>query len=91
MILAIKSFLFHIFCILIFTIIYYFISDTNFEPVKRGDKIGFFDYLALSTSIQAGVGLTTVYPTTNVAKIVLTLQQFLMIATYLVVLHMFFL
>jgi len=39
------------------------------------------DTLMFSVTIQAGVGITHVYPVTNLAKIAVTFQQLLLICT----------
>jgi hypothetical protein len=39
-----------------------------------------FDLLLLSTTVQAGVGVTSIYPKTDIASGLLILQQFIMIS-----------
>jgi hypothetical protein len=57
-------------------------DDFNFKDLLYVDdkrKKTVWDILLLSTTVQAGVGITSVYPTTNIASGILTLQQITMI------------
>ena len=83
---AIRTVFFHFLCILIFGFIYYNIHS-QFEDKGEQERETFLDYILLSTTIQAGVGITNVYPNTNFAKITLILQQLLMIMTHVFTLY----
>jgi hypothetical protein len=83
---AIRTVFFHFLCILIFGFIYYHIHS-QFEHKGEQERETFLDYILLSTTIQAGVGITKVKPNTNFAKITLILQQLLMIMTHVFTLY----
>jgi hypothetical protein len=83
---AIRTVFFHFLCILIFGFIYYRIHS-QFEHKGEQERETFLDYILLSTTIQAGVGITKVNPNTNFAKITLILQQLLMIMTHVFTLY----
>jgi len=70
--------------ILCFSWIYYSMLD-NFEPNVDGTKLSYIDSLFLSTSIQAGVGLSNMQAKTATAKCIIILQQMTWIvsATYI--------
>jgi hypothetical protein len=94
---VIRTLLFHIFCIIVFSIIYSFFSrefgslDDNYfhnENIKR-EKRGFLDFLLLSTTIQAGVGISEMFPSSENTKIVMIIQQLLMISTHVFTIYFF--
>jgi hypothetical protein len=53
------------------------------------ERNSLLDYILLSTTIQAGVGISDIYPITNVGKIVMILQQLIMILTHVFTLYFF--
>lgn len=86
--LAIRTVCFHFLCILIFGIIYYNIQY-QFKHMDEQQRKSILDYILLSTTIQAGVGFTDIYPITNFSKIMMVLQQILMIMTQVFTLYFF--
>ena len=86
--LLIKNIVFRIFCILIFTFIYWYYSRDHFI---NSNKITphFIDCVFLSTTVEAGVGYSSVYPVTTFGKIIMIIQQILMITNNLVTLYIF--
>jgi hypothetical protein len=88
--LAIRTVLFHFLCILIFGTIYYNIQY-DFQHKNENKRQSMLDYVLLSTTIQAGVGFSDIYPTTNAAKLVMISQQILMIMTQVFTLYFFIL
>lgn len=86
--LAIRTVCFHFLCILIFGIIYYNIQY-QFEYNGKEERKTFLDYILLSTTIQAGVGFSHIYPITNIGKIVMILQQLIMIMTHVFTIYVF--
>ena len=85
--LLIRSFVVHILCIIVFAIIYSNISE-EFHFMDK-DKKSFVDYILLSTTIQAGVGISQLYPLSFYSKIVLITQQLLMLFTHIITLYIF--
>jgi heme A synthase len=86
--LAIRTVCFHFLCILIFGIIYYNIQY-QFEYNGKKERKTLLDYILLSTTIQAGVGFSHIYPDTNIAKVIMILQQIMMIMTHVFTLYFF--
>ena len=86
--LAIRTVCFHFLCILIFGIIYYNIQY-QFQHKDEQRRKSILDYILLSTTIQAGVGFSDIYPTTSFSKLVMISQQILMIMTHVFTLYFF--
>lgn len=84
--LIIRTLVFHILCIIVFGLIYYNIKD-NFQGYKNNQNL--IDYIFLSTTIQAGVGFSNSYPTTYQCKLVMIIQQLLMLTTHIITLYIF--
>jgi hypothetical protein len=74
-----RTLIFHLLCILIFSILYYIFRDDYREQNQKKSKP--IDYLFLSTTIQAGVGISDIYPTDFYGKIIMIVQQLLMLFT----------
>jgi hypothetical protein len=85
--LVIRTVFFHIVCIIIFAIIYSYLSE-EFHLLEEHRK-GFIDFLLLSTTIQAGVGISELYPLTYYSKIVVIIQQLMMLFTHVITLYIF--
>ena len=86
--LAIRTICFHFLCILIFGIIYYNIQY-QFQHKDEQRRKSILDYILLSTTIQAGVGFSDIYPITSISKTIMILQQIMMIMTYVFTLYFF--
>jgi hypothetical protein len=85
--LVIKTVLFHILCILLFASFYYYFKDHFKHKIK--EEFTFLDYFFLSTTIQAGVGISDIYPISFYGKIIMIIQQFIMIMTNVFTLYIF--
>ena len=85
---AIRTVFFHLLCILIFGTIYYNIHS-QFENKIENASETFLDYIFLSTTVQSSVGISDIYPITNFSKIMMILQQLLMIMTHVFTLYFF--
>ncbi len=83
--LVIRTLIFHIFCIIIFTIIY---SNLT-EQFQENDKKSFVDFILLSTSIQSGVGISDLFPLSYYSKFVVIIQQMLMLFAHVITLYIF--
>jgi len=85
--LVIRTFIFHILCIIVFGIVY---SILDFRFYNKGDSIEFFvDNIYLSSTIQSGVGMSSLYPLTYYTKITIIIQQMLMLFTHVITLYIF--
>ena len=85
--LVIRTFIFHILCVIVFGILYYNLSE-EFHVMEE-DKKDFVDFLLLSTTIQAGVGISDLYPLSYYTKIAVMIQQMLMLFTHVITLYIF--
>jgi hypothetical protein len=85
--LVIRTLFFHFLCIIFFGILYLYLKDDFRE--KKDATLELVDYLLLSTTIQAGVGISDIYPTNFYGKITMIIQQFLMISTHVFTIYMF--
>jgi hypothetical protein len=85
--LFIRTVLFHLLCIVIFSVIYFYLKgDFHYKQV---DNLSFLDSLFLSVTIQSGVGITNIYPSSSVGKAVMILQQFTLILTQVFTIYVF--
>lgn len=86
---VIRTVLFHIICIIIFGFLYlYFAEHFNSNNVnKKYNTV--IDYVLLSTTIQAGVGISDLFPITYYSKLIMIVQQLLMIFTHIFTLYVF--
>lgn len=84
--LVIKTVCFHITCILLFAFLYYYYSEQFVHDDKKRTAL---DYILLSTTIQAGVGISDIQPIAVYGKIIMILQQLLMIMSYVFTLYIF--
>lgn len=88
---VISTLLFHIFFAVLFSFVYYWIGEKDFDLSTNVNRpTAYIDYLSLSTSIQAGVGISNLKPNTKLSNLVLTIQQFLLIATNALIVYVIF-
>ena len=85
---------FHFLCILFFAVIYLrlknnFMKGKGVEEKEKGKELGLVDYILLSTTIQAGVGISDIYPISFYGKIIMIIQQLLMICTHVFTIYIF--
>jgi len=85
--LFIKTVIFHFICILIFAFFYYNLKD-KFQSQQK-QEITTLDYLLLRTTIQAGVGFTDIYPITFYSKLLIIIQQMILIMTHVFTVYIF--
>lgn len=90
---VIKTVLFQFLCVLFFGLLYlsfkeHFVRDPSFTPNGKKDA-EILDCLFLATTIQCGVGYSDLYPITDAAKVILIIQQFVMISTNVFLLYIF--
>ncbi len=92
--LVIRTFIFHLFCVIVFAYLYLYLAEDfqiQQEPSNKNSNYckTFLDYFLLSTTIQAGVGITCLYPITYYSKMAVIIQQFMMIMTHIITLYIF--
>ncbi len=89
--LVIRTVVFHLFCIIIFAYLYLYLSDhfQSDNQEKNKKYTSYLDFFLLSTTIQAGVGISDLYPVSYYSKIAVIIQQFLMMLTHIITLYVF--
>ena len=85
--LVIRTVIFHFACIIIFAMAYYFFKEHLASNIK--DEFTVMECLFLSTTIQAGVGITDIHPTAFHTQLIMMVQQFIMIMTHVFTLYVF--
>ena len=84
---VIRTVCFHFLCIILFGILYFYLKEDFLEKEKNNLEV--IDYLLLSTTIQAGVGVSDLYPTTFYGKLTMIIQQILMICAHVFTIYVF--
>jgi hypothetical protein len=89
--LVIRTLIFHLLCVITFAYVYLYLSDHfhHDDRFKNTQYNTFLDYFLLSTTIQAGIGLTDLYPASFYSKFAVIVQQFLMMMTHIITLYVF--
>jgi hypothetical protein len=82
-----RTLIFHILCILVFATAYSYLNE-DFNIIREQRK-KYIDFLLLSTTIQAGVGISDLYPLSYYSKIVVITQQILLLFTHIITLYIF--
>jgi len=91
---VIQTVAFQLICVVIFGDVYWIFID-DFVPAtissnqKEEKKGNFIDCFYTSVTIQAGVGYNGLDPVTNRAKLILMLQQFIMICANALIFYLF--
>jgi hypothetical protein len=76
-----KTFLFNILIVIVFSIIYSSLDPNNFEPTHPKDKLTHLDFLFYALTIQSSVGLPDVMAVSDLAKILVMIQQFILMGS----------
>lgn len=86
---VIRTVFFHFLCIAGFGILYSNFKDHFEKNTEYQNDLGYVDYMLLSTTIQAGVGISDIYPISFYGKIIMIIQQLLMICTHVFTIYIF--
>jgi hypothetical protein len=84
---VIRTFLFHVLCIFIFALLYYYFR--NDFKTQITENLTILDFIFLSITIQSGVGLTEIHPINFYGKITMIIQQLLLIMTHVFTIYIF--
>ena len=85
---VLQTVFYHFTCIIIFTLLYFYFTD-HFDKMSNEKRPELIDYFFLGTTIQAGVGYTSLTPNTPLAKLIMIIQQFLMLSINVFLLYIF--
>lgn len=83
----INSIGFHVLMLLLFTIIYYNLPHGHLVNQNSEQNVQLLDLFNLSTTIQAGVGMSSIIPTTALAQSIIIFQQLMLIVGNVSILH----
>lgn len=86
---VIRTVFFHFLCIAGFGMLYCNFKDHFEKNSTDTSNLGYVDYMLLSTTIQAGVGISDIYPISFYGKIIMIIQQLLMICTHVFTIYIF--
>ena len=84
---VIRTVIFHLIIIIIFTFIYKHIAIDLKDTDKK--MVDFIDYLVLSVAIQSGTGFSVVTPKNNLIKIAVIIEEFILIFTHVFTIYIF--
>jgi hypothetical protein len=73
----------------VFGLVYALLPKNHFICNQPNYKPKLLDYIGFSITTQAGVGITNLMPTSDLAKILLIIQQYSMIAFNIILLYVF--
>ena len=87
----------HLFFIIFFAYLYYYFSshfDNNkaikFNPYNEESTLDtIIEYFLFSTTIQAGVGISEIVPISNYAKLLMIIQQLIMLSIHIITIYAF--
>ncbi len=86
---VIRTVCFHFLCILFFAFIYLKLKDNFMKGDEKERELRLVDYILFSTTIQAGVGISDIYPISFYGKITMVIQQLIMICTHVFTIYIF--
>jgi len=89
--LLIRTLVFQLFCIIVFACLYIYLSDQfqSYTGEKNKNTTNYLDFLILSITIQAGIGINDVYPISYYSKTAVIIQHCLKLLTNVVTLYIF--
>ncbi len=85
---VLRTLFFHLVCVLFFGAAYWLLTD-HFVHEIENETPRMIDFMSLSMTVQAGVGMSQLVAVTTLSKLMLIIQQFLMISTNVFLLYIF--
>jgi hypothetical protein len=94
---VVKTLALHLFCIIFFAFFYYYFSThfdnnipTKFKQYTNDSKLhSIIDFFLFSTTIQAGVGISDMIPISIYGKVLMIIQQLIMISISVLTIYFF--
>jgi hypothetical protein len=87
--LAFRTVLFQFTCIIVFALTYYFLRDYLRSKSRDSNPFSLIECFFLSVTIQAGVGITDIYPISYHTQIVMIIQQLIMLTSGIFTIYFF--
>ena len=85
--LFLRTVFFHFLCIIFFASMYYNYKEQLQH--RYNEEITIYDYILLSTTIQAGIGISNIFPVTTFSKLIMITQHLLLIMTHVFTIYVF--
>ena len=83
----------HLFCIIFFALFYYYFSihfyNNKLKQTYESDLESIIDFVLFSTTIQAGVGISSIVPVSVYGKLFMIIQQLIMISISVITIYVF--
>lgn len=89
MTIIIKTFLFHIATIVLFTTIYYYMPTHFANSYDKKVVPDIYDYIYFGSSVTCGTGLSPIYAKTGPAKMLVTFQEMIALAISVIAVYFF--
>jgi len=88
--LVFRTAFFHFINILFFSFVYFIYKD-HFQTSQIRDSyyMTYINFLNLSVTTQSGIGMTDLVPTTYITKLLIMLQQIILILTHIITVYIF--
>ena len=94
---VVKTLAIHLFCIIFFAFFYYKFSihfdnnnnNNNNNSEYKLDLDSIIDFFLFSTTIQAGVGISNILPNSIYGKIIMIVQQLIMISISVITIYVY--
>lgn len=83
------TFIFNLCVIFVFSIIYSVVDESNFQPLNPSDKLTYVDYLFYAITVQTSVGLPDVTALSDLAKILVSIQQLILMGSVFIIISLF--
>ena len=83
------TFLFNLLIIIVFALIYTNMSPSNFEPSHPKDVLNYIDFFFYSITVQTGIGLPDVIALSDLAKILVSIQQLILMGSAFILISLF--
>jgi hypothetical protein len=93
---VVKTLTIHLFCILFFAFFYYYFSvhfadnkQHKYYNRKSSNLESLIDFVLFSTTIQAGVGISDIIPISIYGKMLMIMQQLLILSIHVITIYVF--
>ena len=64
------------------------LKPQSLKDIEKG-MVSFIDYLYLSVAIQSGTGFSQITPKNDIGRIIIIIQELILICTHVLTLHFF--
>ncbi len=86
---VLQTFILNLGLIVFFSLFYFILPEGSFKTTNDVYVAKYIDCFTFSTTIQAGVGITTMTPNTDFAKLLVSCHQICLIGLNVILLYIF--